>query len=240
MRFQLKVVFAAFISIILVSCGGAPPIGQASDIKVINYADLPPPEARDLIASARPYLIGPFDKLSIDVFGIPEISRAELQADASGQISMPLIGVVQAAGLTPGELGKNIEAKLRGNYVRDPYVSVNLIETLSQVVTVDGQVDKPGLYPVIGRMTLMGAVATAGGTSEFAKLNNVVVFRTVNDQKFAGLYDIGAIRNGNYPDPEIYANDIVIVGDSASRRIFKDLLQAAPLLTTPLIILFQK
>jgi len=146
---------------------------------------------------------------------------------------------VEAAGLTPDELSNVIETRLTGRYVRNPEVTVNLEETVSQVITVDGQVEKAGLYPVIGRMTLMRAVATAGGTSEFAKLSDVVIFRTVNGQQLAGLYNLKAIRRGNYEDPEVFANDVIIVGDSQARRIFKDILQASPLLTTPLIVLTQ-
>ena len=116
---------------------------------------------------------------------------------------------------------------------------MNLKETVSQVITVDGQVKEPGLYPVIGRMTLMRAIATAKGADEFAKLNDVVVFRTVSGQKMAALYNLKAIRRGFYDDPEVYANDVVVVGDSQARRLFKDALQIVPLLTTPLILLLR-
>ena len=94
---------------------------------------------------------------------------------------------------------------------------------------------KPGLYPVVGRMTLMRAVATAKGTTEFARLDDVVVFRTVGDRQMAALYNLGAIRRGAYPDPELYASDVVVVGDSPGRRLFRDILQAAPLITAPII-----
>ena len=141
--------------------------------------------------------------------------------------------------MTPQELARFIEQKLAAQYIRDPQVTINLKETVSQVVTVDGEVKEPGLYPVIGRMTLMRAVATAKGTSEFAKLQDVVIFRTVKGQKMAALYNLKAIRHGSYDDPEVFANDVVVVGDSAARRIFKDALLIAPLLTTPLILLLQ-
>ena len=116
---------------------------------------------------------------------------------------------------------------------------MNLKETVSQVITVDGQVKKPGLYPVVGKMTLMRAVATAEGTAEFARLDDVVIFRTVKGQQLAALYNLKAIRRGNYQDPEVFANDVVVVGDSQARRLFKDALQIVPLLTTPLIIALQ-
>jgi polysaccharide export outer membrane protein len=88
-------------------------------------------------------------------------------------------------------------------------------------------------------MTLMRAVATAKGASEFAKLDDVVIFRTVKGQQLAALYNLTAIRRGNYEDPEVFANDVVVVGDSQARRLFKDALQVVPLLMTPLIIALQ-
>jgi len=233
-RFLLIVLMA----VALPGCAGPSVLGGSPNVTVVSREGLPEPTRLDQLTSNRPYLIGPFDKLKIDVFGIEDLSK-EVQIDASGRLSFPLVGVVEASGLTPGELGTELENRLQGRYVRDPQVTVNLEETVSQVITVDGQVDKPGLYPVIGRMTLMRAVATAGGTAEFAKLDDVVIFRSVDGKQLAGLYNLAAIRRGGYSDPEVFANDVIIVGDSQSRRLFRDLLQAAPLLTTPLIILFQ-
>ena len=233
--------FVLAISTLLASCGSSTlgGAGSASDIQIVEKGELPEPTRLDLFEQNRPYLIGPFDKLIIDVFGIEELSKQEVQTDAGGRISFPLAGIMEAAGKTPGELEAEIEQRLRGQYVRDPQVTVNLKETVSQVITVDGQVKKPGLYPVIGKMTLMRAVATAEGTAEFAKLDDIVVFRTVNGQKMAALYNLKAIRRGYYNDPEVFANDVVVVGDSQARRLFKDALQIVPLLTTPLIIALQ-
>jgi polysaccharide biosynthesis/export protein len=66
-----------------------------------------------------------------------------------------------------------------------------------------------------------------------------VIFRTVKGQQLAALYNLKAIRRGNYQDPEVFANDVVVVGDSQARRLFKDALQFVPLLTTPLVIALQ-
>ncbi len=232
--------------IMLAACAGSGQLGKApksssapSNVQVAESGQLPPPERMDLFELNRAYLIGPFDKLIIDVFGIEELSEKEVQTDAGGRISFPLAGIIEAAGKTPAEVEDVIEERLRGRFVRDPQVTVNLKETVSQVITVDGQVKEPGLYPVIGRMTLMRAVATAKGTSEFAKLDDVVIFRTVKGQKLAALYNLKAIRRGSYDDPEVFANDVVVVGDSTARRLFKDALQVVPLLTTPLIIALQ-
>jgi polysaccharide biosynthesis/export protein len=234
-----KLVGLALFAGLLAGCAGGGALGGAQNVTVLTGSELPAPDRTDLMAESRPYLIGPFDKLEIDVFGIEELSKREVQTDASGRISFPLAGIIEAAGRTPAEVEDELESRLRTRYVRDPQVTVNLKETVSQVITVDGQVKEPGLYPVIGKMTLMRAVATAKGTAEFAKLDDVVIFRTVKGQELAALYNLKAIRRGNYEDPEVFANDVVIVGDSAARRLFKDALQIVPLLTTPLIIALQ-
>ena len=228
------------------ACGRPAPLGPiqtvsgpSSDVRVLSASQLPAPTDIDLVSRSRPYLIGPFDTLMIDVFGIEELSRREVRADAAGRVSFPLIGTVEASGKTPAELEDEIEARLRDRYIRNPQVTVNLREAVSQVITVDGEVRQPGLYPVLGRMTLMQAVARASGLAEYARRSDVVVFRTVNGERFAALYDLGAIRRGTYDDPEVFANDIVIVGDNPARRIFRDILQIAPLLTSPLIVALQ-
>ncbi len=64
-------------------------------------------------------------------------------------------------------------------------------------------------------MTLLRAMAVAGGTTEFSKLDDVVIFRTVQGERLAALYDLNAIRHGKYADPDVYANDVVMVGDSS-------------------------
>lgn len=228
------------IGLLLISaCSGQRVLTGSQNVQVSKDGALPPPGRADLFEQNRPYLIGPFDKLVIDVFGIEELSRKEVQTDAGGRISFPLAGIIETSGRTPGELEDIIEERLRGRFVRDPQVTVNLKETVSQVITVDGQVREPGLYPVVGRMTLMRAVATAKGTDEFAKLDDVVIFRTVSGQRMAALYNLKAIRRGGYDDPEVFANDVVVVGDSSARRLFKDVLQVAPLLSTPIILLLQ-
>ena len=132
-----------------------------------------------------------------------------------------------------------VEAALRGRYVREPEVIVNIKSSVSQVVTVDGQVVEPGLYPVTNQMTLMRAIASAKGLSEFARQEDVVILRTVEGRKMAGLYSIAAIRRGAYDDPPIYANDVIVVGDSPQRRLFRDLVALSPLLASPLIAILQ-
>ncbi|MBB4154473.1 polysaccharide export outer membrane protein [Sphingomonas jinjuensis] len=195
---------------------------------------LPAPDRRDLVAPDRVSLIGPLDTLGIDVFNAQDFSR-EVVVDASGRIAMPLIGTIDANGKTATELASEITGLLKGRYIRDPDVTVNIKESVSQVVTVDGSVNKPGLYPVTNQSTLLRAVAASGGLGDYAKINDVVILRTVNGKRMAGLYNIGAIRRGIYVDPPVYANDVIVVGDSPARRMFRDALAVAPLLVAPLV-----
>jgi polysaccharide export outer membrane protein len=199
---------------------------------------LPSPSRVDLRAPDRISLIGPLDTIEVNVFGVPELTR-EMQVDGGGRIAMPLIGTVDAGGKTAAELANDIETALAVRYVRDPDVTINILSSVSQVVTIDGEVKEPGLYPVTNQMTLLRAVASAKGLDEFADPDDVVILRTVEGQRMAALYNIAAIRRGMYDDPAIYANDVIVVGDSPQRRLFRDFVSLAPLLAAPLVALVQ-
>jgi polysaccharide biosynthesis/export protein len=233
--FALLIVFSA----LAVSCGGPRPIQSTQRLTVISgESALPAPDRADLTAAGRLALIGPLDTIAVDVFGVPELSR-ELQVDAGGRIAMPLVGTLDAGGKTAAELSDDIRQALSGRYVRDPKVTVNIASSVSQVVTVDGQVVEPGLYPVTNQMTLLRAIASAKGLTEFAKVEDVVILRTVEGRKLAGLYNITAVRRGLYDDPPVYPNDLIVVGDSPQRRLFRDLVGVAPLLVSPIVALLQ-
>ncbi|MFK3890614.1 polysaccharide biosynthesis/export family protein [Sphingomonas sp. NPDC079357] len=222
----------------LSACGGRMPLQSTSSLTVVESTALPAPVRTDLVAADRPALIGPLDTIQVDVFNVPELSR-EIQVDSSGRITMPLVGMIDARGRTATELAGTIEAALRARYVRKPEVTINIKTSVSQVVTIDGQVVEPGLYPVTNQMTLMRAIASAKGFSEYAREDDVVILRTVDGKKMAGLYNVAAIRRGAYDDPSIYANDVIIVGDSPQRRLFRDLVSATPLIAAPLIAILQ-
>jgi polysaccharide export outer membrane protein len=236
----MQKVCASFLLVVALSaCAGRPQIEASSRLSVIRGStSLPAPERGDLTAPDRPSLIGPLDTIQVDVFNVPELSR-EVQVDASGWISMPLAGTIDARGRTAAELARAVEASLRGRHVRNPEVTINIKSSVSQVVTIDGQVVEPGLYPVTNQMTLLRALASAKGLNEYARENEVVILRTVGNQRMAGLYDVGAIRRGVYDDPPIYANDVIVVGDSPQRRLFRDLVAISPIIAAPLIAILQ-
>lgn len=240
LRMRLFATCGLSAALVLSGCAGRAPIKSTASLTVVdNTEGLPAPERGDLLVGDRPSLIGPLDTISIDVFGLPDLSN-EVQVDASGRIAMPLVGTIDARGKTADELSHSIEVALRQRYIRDPQVTINIKSSVSQVVTVDGGVVEPGLYPVTNQMTLMRAIASAKGLSEFAKLDDVVILRTVAGRRLAGLYNIGEIRRGYYADPAIFANDVILVGDSPQRRLFKDLVSLAPLVAAPLVAVLQR
>ena len=218
-RASRAVIIAAFVPV--AACGGGPQLNRSSSaVQVSNV--LPAPDATSNTTDFANYRIGPRDQLSIEVFGAPELKR-EGEVDAAGNLSLPLVGTVSAGGRTPRQVSDAIAGQLRGRYLKDPQVTVNVVKASGQTVTVDGAVGEPGIYPVTGRMTLQQAVASAKGAAELADLNNVVIFRTVNNQRMAALFSLKEIRAGRLNDPQVYGNDIVIVGENATRRFFKDL-----------------
>lgn len=205
----------------------------------VDVNELPGPDGQTGTDHAYVHKIGPFDKLIIDVIGIEQLSDRRVTVDGSGNITVPVAGVAHVGGLTLGEATELVARQLRQGYVRNPQVVVNLEQSMSDYVTVDGQVQQPGNYPVVSGLTLMRAVAGARGANEFAQLREVVIHRRVNGQQMIALYDLQAIRRGAYADPILYPRDIVVVGDSPGRRLLQQIVQISPLFLSPLIAVIQ-
>lgn len=197
--------------------------------------DLPPPPANFTTVQPAPvietnYAIGPLDKLSIDVFQVPELTMESVQVDAAGDISLPLIGTVSAAGKSANQLSSDIAERLNASYLQSPQVTVRVTETVSRRVTVEGAVTQPGVYPMNGPTTLLQAIAVARGPNNMADLRRVAIFRTIDGRRAAAVFDLAAIRKGEAPDPEIHGNDIVVVQSSAARGVWQDIMRTIPVL----------
>ena len=203
------------------SRGGPIPYG------VQNFGTPDPPTVVPLGAG---YKIGPMDTLSIKVFKMPDLS-GDYEVDLTGQISMPLLGNIPAANLTTAQLDHSLTQRLGEKYLENPDVGVSIKSSTARMVTVDGAVNKSGSYPVMGPMTLMQAVALAGGTNQDANPRRVAVFRTISGQRQAAAFDLMSIRRGENPDPPVYAGDIVVIDGSALNPMQKQLLNSLPLLS---------
>lgn len=175
------------------------------------------------------YKIAPMDKLAIKVFKMEDLS-GDYDVDLAGNISLPLIGQVEAANLTTAQLDDQLTQKLGAKYLEHPDVSVAIKSSTAHVVTVDGAVKDGGSFPVGGPISLIQAVALAKGTTEDANARRVAVFRTIGGQRQAAAFDLTSIRRGQAPDPEIYPGDIVVVDGSSVKAAQKQILQTIPLL----------
>jgi len=121
------------------------------------------------------FVIGNDDVLAINVWKEPDISRS-IPVRSDGKISLPLVGEVQAAGLTPLKLEKDIAGKLK-NYISEPEVTVMVQQVNSQKFNILGQVAKPGSYVIANSPTVLDAIALAGGFRDFAKKKSIYVLR---------------------------------------------------------------
>jgi polysaccharide biosynthesis/export protein len=121
------------------------------------------------------FVIGNDDVLAINVWKEPDISRS-IPVRSDGRISLPLVGEVQAAGLTPAKLEKEIASRLK-NYISEPEVTVMVQQVNSQKFNILGQVVKPGSYLLANSPTVLDAIALAGGFRDFAKRKSIYVLR---------------------------------------------------------------
>ena len=192
---------------------GSPPSSSAA-----VPGSTPSAPASGPVAAPNDYRIGSGDLLKVEVFGVPDLNRS-VRVNASGQISLPLIGTVQAGGLTGEQLAADIAARLAKDYLQNPQVTIFIEEFTSQRVTVAGAVKTPGIFPLKGRTTLMQAVAQAGGPTNVASLGTVKILRPEPDGTRKTLeFDLAAIRDGQIPDPEIRGEDVVQVETSAVKE----------------------
>jgi polysaccharide export outer membrane protein len=227
-----RVRFAALLACMLLAACASQPLTPGSSHVVTSAGGLPAPDttsASGAYEGVSEYRIGPQDLLTISVFGVPELNQ-DLRVNTGGNISLPLIGSIQAGGRTIQELEQVIAAKLSANYLQSPQVTVFIKEFTSQRVTVEGAVKKSGIFPITGRTSLLQIIATAGGLDDLADPHALVVFRVIKGQKMAAVFDLEAIRHGAAEDPQIYGDDIVVVDISGSKSAMRRFFQAMPIL----------
>jgi len=173
--------------------------------------------------------IGPGDILAVTVYQVPSLSGDQV-VDGTGNITMPLIGAVNAQGSTASELALVLQQKLGVRYIQSPQVLVTLKGIVQRSVTVDGTVTQPGVYPIAAHTTLIEAISLARGPKDGANLKRVVIFRHIKGQRQAAAFNLVDIRNGREPDPEVYGDDVIVVDGSGVKSAFRTLLQGIPLL----------
>jgi polysaccharide biosynthesis/export protein len=167
--------------------------------------------AAQAAANDAEYKIGPQDVLRIDVWKEPEISRtAPVRPD--GRISLPLVNDVQAAGLTSTQLAAVIADGLK-KYITNPQVTVGVTEINSRRVYVTGEVSRPGAFPLLPNMTVLQALSSSGGFSQFAKLKGIYVLRTENGKQVKHPFNYKEVVSGKKPELNILLQpgDVIVV-----------------------------
>ena len=222
MKFRETLLLTSIASLACAGCDVRPannlPGGQSA------YASIPA-KAQGIELGA----IQPGDRLYIRVLGETDLTSDQYWVDGSGMVQVPLAGELVAGGQTTGQLREEITKRLGARFIRDPQVAVNIADHNKTSVTVEGEVQRAGRFEASPGLTLIGALALAQSTTKDAKFDEIVVFREMKDQRMAARFDLAEIRTGRAPDPQIIAGDVVVVGRSAVKGAWHDLLQAAPL-----------
>jgi polysaccharide export outer membrane protein len=180
-------------------------------------------------ALGRPeYRLGPGDLLKVQVFQMPDLER-EVRVDNAGRVTLPLIGAVDVAGETLGRTEAHVASLYDARFLQDPQVTISLLESPNQQVTVGGAVLQTGIYPMgAPHLTLQQAVALAKGVSNVADRRNVIVFRNVGGKRMFARFDLVQIQEGRLSDPDIYGGDIIIVDRSDARVFLRTLIELTP------------
>lgn len=182
----------------------------------------PQTQATPIVSLGKDYRVGPNDLLDVEVLDLDNMKRT-VRVNAAGAISLPLIGAVIVAGLTAQQAEAHLADRYREKYLQNPQVSVFVKEFTTERITIDGAVVKPGIYPLTGQITLLRALALAGGFGPIADSSEVRLFR-VNEkgERQVAVFDVEQIRSGKSDDPSIKGDDLIVVQRDANRRMLKD------------------
>ncbi len=174
------------------------------------------------------YNLRPADEVSVVVFREPDLSLARVRIGVEGNVSLPMIGSIPAAGMTAKQFEQDVTRRLAAAGLKGPVVSVNIAEYASHLVTVEGAVEKPGVYIFQPGARLSTAVALASGPKRTAKTSQVAVFRESAQGIMIAKFDYGQVRQGTMLDPVLEPGDRIIMGTDGLSVFYEDLLRALP------------
>jgi len=200
---------ATLLGLVVFSCAFLGAAGQ----RPLPEPPAAPQAAPQEDASSRPYVLQRGDTLEIRVFNLTELDQTVTIAP-DGKVSVVLLDAVDAAGLTTAKLDELITARYTTFY-RDPHVTVNVKGYANQKVFITGEVQQPGLLPLVGELSAGRAVIQAGGLKHTAKSSNVFLVRKSTDgTPVATRVDLDAVFKGTAQDVPLMAFDMVYVPKS--------------------------
>ncbi len=160
-------------------------------------------------AAVADYRLVPGDKLRVEVYKDPQISQT-LQIRPDGKITLPLVGDVAAAGRTPVALRDAITTSLK-EYITNPVVTVIVVEFEPQSISVMGEVERPGPVPLKGKLSVLEALAVAGGFKDFANTKNITIRRSTPSGVQVIKFNYREAVKGESKPVYLQPGDIVIV-----------------------------
>ena len=162
-------------------------------------------------AAVEEYKIGAQDVLRIDVWKEAELTRT-VPVRPDGKISLPLLNDVQAAGLTPTELSKVISDGLK-KFINSPQVTVTVSEINSRRVYVTGEVAHAGAFPLLPNMTVLQALSSSGGFTQFAKTKAIYVLRSEDGKPVKHAFNYKEVLAGRKQEEniELEPGDVIVV-----------------------------
>jgi polysaccharide export outer membrane protein len=202
---------------------GAARASDADPAAGAKPAQATPAAPTPLLTVNKDYRLSANDLIDVELPDIDNVKRT-LRINAAGLVALPLIGSVEVAGLTSEEAERRIADRYREKYLQNPQVSVFIKEFTAERITLEGAIAKPGIYPVTGQLTLLRALALAGGFAPIANSSEVVLFRVDEATKKREMftYDVEKIRAGKGEDPAVKGDDLIVVQRDATRRLLKD------------------
>ncbi|MEI2414845.1 SLBB domain-containing protein [Orrella sp. JC864] len=192
-------------------------MAAAQPVPPVHRFDATPVQSDGMETGGVVRSVGPGDTLGINVFGQPELG-AQVTIDADGQITVPFLGVLTVQGLSPTAVGQLIADGLRSKgYLRDPQVGVEVVRVRSRIASILGEVNRPGRYPIEGRLTLLELLAMAGGLKDGAA-DTAVILRGQDDGPARQRIEL-FVGNRQQParelqDLALQAGDIVYVSQA--------------------------
>ena len=189
---------------------------QMADAQVLSAAPAAPPPAPTQSRSSGPagvspnYIIGADDSIEITVWEQPNLS-ATLPVRPDGKISLPLLGDIQASGFTPMQLATDIKDRLK-KFVTDPVVNVTVLQVNSKRVFLIGEVNHVGPLSITPEMTVLQAIASAGGLTPYANKKHIYILRGEAGKKQKIPFDYNkALKKGDMQGITLIPGDTIVV-----------------------------
>lgn len=157
--------------------------------------------------------LSPGDVFEVRVYQEPDLSGL-FQVSSSGTIDFPLVGTIKVAGLTSEQVARMLRNELSAKYIKDPYVSVFIKEFTTRKIHVLGQVNKPGSYKYEDGMSIIQAIALAGGFTKMARQNNIIVTRVEEGVEKRIVVPVEEISSGLKKNMFLKPGDIIYVPET--------------------------